>query len=177
VKSKSCLALLALMVLAVAAAPAASDVHEDDPFDRLASLMQQAERHLREGRTGPPVQGVQAQVVSELDELIAALESRQQRPGGSAGAGARQEGAQQTGRAEPGGVSEATGPPAEESSEPEGQWRGEAPREGAPTGEAWRAALPPSERQKVEQAFRERRLPLRYRDLIEKYSRSLANEE
>jgi hypothetical protein len=67
--------------------------------------------------------------------------------------------------------------PAQESTVPGGQWSGQAPGGLGHIEQGWMAALPPAEREKVRQAFKAGRLPPRYQQLIEQYSRALSAGE
>ena len=153
----------------------ASEDEDAVVFFPLIPRMSTAEKELAHGNTGQETRAIQHEIVAMMDSLIAALEKQQ---GAASATGTGQQAAQEGTAGRPGPPSaEAKGRPADESFMPTGQWEGEIEGAEASAQGAWAGALPPLERQKVEQAFKEARLPARYLQLIEQYSLSLAGEE
>ncbi len=142
------------------------------PLAQVASLMDYAAGRLDVGDTGRRVQTRQGEIVDLLDKLIEQQQQREQQGGGSASAN---RGGQQGQRGQG-----ASGPPMQGRDVSEvdpGQGQiGEL--HGAPAaqpGEMW-GKLPPAQREKILQSLRDR-FPSRYRQLVEQYYRSLAEEK
>jgi hypothetical protein len=138
----------------------------------VSSVMQYVAQRLSAQDADANVRDRQQQILDMLDKLIAEQE-QQERESQARGMQARARG--QQGRGPSDGSIPAS--PAERSEESSGQGRiGEL--HGAPKarpGEAW-GQLPPAEREKILQSLRER-FPSRYRQLVEQYYRSLAEEK
>lgn len=114
----------------------------------------------------------QERIIDLLDKLIEQREQQEQQNRGKGGQGGQQ-GQPQGGQAQGMPQSppdESTAPPTTEADM--GELHG-APK--ADPGEAW-GKLPPAERERILQAIRER-YPSRYRQLVEQYYRSLAEEQ
>lgn len=136
-------------------------------LDEVSELMDYAATRLKVTDTRKKVRGRQSDVIALLDKLIEETEQRekqqQQQGGGSSRRSGRQSGSPRGGR--------------DQSSTPGGAGRigdlHDAPQ--ANPGEMW-GKLPPSERDAILQSLRER-FPSRYRQLVEQYYRSLAEQK
>jgi len=172
-------ALAALALGAGGAPPAEAPVQQArprGPLQDVGARMEGVQDRLDKEDTGDAVRAEQKEIVARLDAIIELLQKQ-----AAAQAGGRQgrEGQPgQTAQAVPGPARGAQPEkPAERSTMPPGEWEGRAPgAEGGLEG-GWMANLPPAEREKVQQAFKEGRLPMRYQGLIQAYSRRLAEEQ
>jgi len=134
---------------------------ERGTLDEVATLMTYAADRLKAADTTQRVRDRQERIVALLDELIKQAEQTEQSQRGVGG-----------------GLPKSTpGRPAQASRAPQGPGRigdlHEAPA--AHPGEAW-GRLPPAERERILQSLRER-FPSRYRQLVEQYYRSLAEQK
>ena len=161
-------AVIALLIWVPAAA--VGDV-SDAPYEWLTTAMRDAETSLRAGKTGKQVQGLEQEIIDELDVLIATHE--------------RQEAAEvramavrgKADKEQPGGDTSKPVKPAEESVLPPGVWRGRVTGEAQAAAGTWLPELPPAEREKIADTFGAGRLPAHYRELLRHYSRRLAESE
>ncbi len=135
---------------------------ESGTLDEVADVMGYSAARLKAADAGERVKTQQAEAVALLDKLIRSCENdeqqqqrRQQRSGRS---GPRKP--KEISKDEPGGP---TGPGDQHA----------APK--ADPGEMW-GKLPPAEREKILQSLRDR-FPSRYRQLVEQYYRSMAEEK
>ncbi|HUU94569.1 MAG TPA: hypothetical protein VM487_02430 [Phycisphaerae bacterium] len=134
---------------------------EQGTLEEVATLMTYAADRLKAADATQRVRDRQERVVALLDNLIKEAEQREQSQSGAGG----------------GLPKSAPGQPAPASRAPQGPGRvgdlHEAPA--ANPGEAW-GRLPPAERERILQSLRER-FPSRYRQLVEQYYRSLAEQK
>lgn len=145
---------------------------EQGNLEEVAGYMGYSATRLKASDAAQRVRETQDQAVALLNKLIKEAEEREKSQcqsggkGRSSGRGGRKGASNNTPRA-----------PAEESSAPPGAGRvGDLHAAGkADPGEMW-GKLPPAEREKVLQALRER-FPSRYRQLVEQYYRSLAEQK
>jgi len=144
------------------------------PLLELAKRMDAIERLIARTRTGQPTQEKQEQVLSEIDRLIALMREKEQ-GGGGQGQGQGQgnkpgQGGNPSGNRQSGG-------PANQSQLQPGEGRmgemAEGPR--GPTSEEW-GNLEDREREEAIQFLREK-FPTRYREIIERYYRAIAEED
>lgn len=146
---------------------------EPDSLDQVATLMEYVQTRLTVPDTTQRVQQREEQIVALLDKLIEKAEQQEKQCGG--GGSAKAAGEPLPGG--PGGQGQQGQQAAEESYESSGQGRiGDL--HGAPRvdpGEMW-GKLPPEQRERILQTLRER-YPSRYRQLVEQYFRSLAEEK
>ncbi|MBU0640912.1 MAG: hypothetical protein KKB50_18765 [Planctomycetes bacterium] len=135
-----------------------------EELDEIARLLKYAAERLKASDGAEKVQERQRRAVALLDKLIEEEERKENKQCG---------GGQQRGRA----PEQAPRRGAEKSEAPDGAGRiGDLHGvEQADPGEMW-GKLPPAEREKVLQSLRER-YPSRYRQLVEQYYRSLAEEK
>jgi hypothetical protein len=142
------------------------------PLLELAKRMETIERLIRRTKTDEPTQERQRQVVVALDKLIELLREKEQsgQGGGQGGQG------QKPGKSGKAGGQRSSSP-ARESTLPGGDGRVGPLAEGAngPVSDQW-GELPARERDEAIQFLRER-FPSRYREIIERYYRALAEEE
>ena len=139
------------------------------PLLELAKRMETIERLIRRSRTGKETQKRQEQVVVEIDRLIELMREKEKQGGGSCDKpGAPKEGPPKPGdpKGGKGGAKESKLAPGETK---EGSLA-EAPRRA--DQDAW-SELKPKERERAAQFLRER-FPSRYRELIERYYRGVA---
>ncbi len=143
---------------------------EKGTLDEVATVMQYVADRLRTVDTTERVTKRQEDVLALLDKLIQEEEQKEQSQKGQGGQrqARRDKGKQQ-------GGPQTT--PKEESDAPEGGDGSmdlhSAPR--ATPGESW-GQLPPAERERILQSIKER-FPSRYRQLVEQYYRSLAEQK
>jgi len=140
-------------------------------LDQVAELMNYSAARLRVADGTERVRERQAEAVALLDKLIEEAQQREQQSkcgGGKGGKG---------GKGQKHGATPSPKQGAEESNAPEGAGQiGDlhgAPK--ADPGEMW-GKLPPAERERILQSLRDR-FPSRYRQLVEQYYRSLAEEK
>ena len=141
------------------------------PLLELAKRMETIERLIRRSSTGKETQKRQEQVVVEIDRLIELMREKEQQGGGSCDKpGAPKPGQPKAKPGDPkgekGGAKESKLAPGETK---EGELA-EAPRRA--DQDAW-SELKPKERERAAQFLRER-FPSRYRELIERYYRGVA---
>ncbi len=142
---------------------------EQGNLAEVSSLLSYAFARLHVADATPRVRERQDQAVALLDKLIKEAEDREKSQCGGGGSGGGQ------GQKSPG-----TTPPkggADQSSAPEGAGRiGDLHSvDKANPGEMW-GKMPPAEREKILQSLRDR-FPSRYRQLVEQYYRSLAEQK
>ncbi len=75
----------------------------ENPLERLAGRMRDAEISLRSARLGPPTQKLQQEIIADLDQLIADQEKKCQGGGQPKPNGSSKQGGQKPGGAKPGG--------------------------------------------------------------------------
>ncbi len=143
---------------------------EPGSLDEAAGVMNYIADRLAAQDVTERVQSRQDEVVALLDKLIEQMQQQEQQgQGGGSGGGPSQQ---------QGGPGQAAGPmtPRQQSDAPEGAGEvGELRRAAtADPGEMW-GKLPPAERERILQNIRAR-FPSRYRQLVEQYYRSLAEE-
>lgn len=143
------------------------------PLLELAKRMETIERLLRRTRTDDRTQDRQREVVVALDKLIELMrekESSGSGQGGGQGGGKPGQGGRANGNQRSSG-------PAQESTLPQGAGREGPLTEGVngPASDSW-GDLPDRERDEAVQFLRER-FPSRYREIIERYYRALAEED
>lgn len=138
---------------------------ERGTLGEVADVMGYSAGRLKAADAGERVRTRQDEVVALLDKLIKDTEQQEQQQGGGRG---RQSGSQrqrtpraplEQSRATPGG----SAPPGEQHAAP-----------AADPGQMW-GKLPPAERERILQSLRDR-FPSRYRQLVEQYYRSMAEE-
>ncbi|RMF75512.1 MAG: hypothetical protein D6744_13410 [Planctomycetota bacterium] len=142
---------------------------ESGTLGEVATIMDYVADHLKVANARDNVQRRQQEILDLLDRLIEQQQQKEQQSGG---------GGRRGGRPQDGRPSQATpSNPRDESQAPEGSGRiGDL--HAAPSvdpGEVW-GELPPAERERILQAIRER-YPSRYRQIVEQYYRSLAEEK
>jgi len=147
-------------------APAA----REDSYVRLAGTMTTAATMLEGGTTGPATTEVQADVVRQLDALIALHEQA-----GSGGRSVQGEGEPRSQK--PSGATGAPLKPAEESVLGPSGWAPGASRAAIDDAGTWLPGLPPAEQKKVTETFSAGKLPPRYREVLRQYNRRLAEQE
>jgi tetratricopeptide (TPR) repeat protein len=134
---------------------------EQGTLEEVATLMTYAADRLKAADATQRVRDRQERIVALLDDLIKEAEQREQSQSSTGG----------------GLPKSAPGQPARASRAPQGPGRvgdlHEVPA--ASPGEAW-GRLPPAERERILQSLRER-FPSRYRQLVEQYYRSLAEQK
>lgn len=139
---------------------------ERGTLEEVASVMDYVADRLDAADGAERVRSRQEEIVAMLDRLIDELEQQEQQSGG-------QGGRSQSGQRRPGASPQA---PLEQSKVAPGQGEigelHEMPE--ATPGEIW-GKLPPAEREKILQSIRER-FPSRYRQIVEQYYRSLAED-
>ena len=142
------------------------------PLLEIAKRMEAIEGMLDRARTGEPTREKQAEVVAALDRLIELMREKECGGGGGGGGGGQKPG--QGGK--PGGTGQPSGPAAN-SSLPGGEGGVGALTEGprGPTSDAW-GNLRDRDRDEAVQFLRER-FPARYREIIERYYRGLAESD
>ncbi len=141
---------------------------EQGTLGEVAQVMDFVADRLRVADEGARLRHEQERIVALLDKLIQEHEQREAKGGGKC---------KQGGRRAQGDPARAGDRPRENSVAPGGAGR-VGDLHGAPEarpGEAW-GRLPPAERQRILQSIRER-FPSRYRELVEQYYRSLAEEK
>lgn len=140
---------------------------ETGTLDEVATVMDYVADRLTVVDVGDRVRKRQDQILDLLDKLIEEAEQREKGQGGGGG--------QRAGAPKPG---QSPRKPAEKSEAPEASGSAEHNLHAAPKispGESW-GNLPPTEREKILQSLRER-FPSRYRQLVEQYYRSLAEQK
>jgi hypothetical protein len=130
---------------------------KEDSLDHIARRMEDIERRLGLGRTGPRVREVEKGVIESLDKLIKELEEQQQQQQGG------------------GGNNIQSSSPAQDSRIIGGKGPGEVVKRNIGSESGW-GNLPPKERERALQEIG-REFPAHYRDVIEQYFRKLASEE
>ena len=142
---------------------------ESGTLGEVATIMDFVADHLKVADARQRVQDRQQEILDLLDKLIEQEQQKEQQGGGGGRGGQPREGGQ------PSGAPPSS--PREESEAPEGGGRiGDL--HAAPDvdpSEMW-GKLPPAERERILQAIRER-YPSRYRQIVEQYYRSLAEEK
>ncbi|HBP23665.1 MAG TPA: hypothetical protein DEA08_38545 [Planctomycetes bacterium] len=145
------------------------------PLLELAKRMETIERLIRRTRTGKGTQKRQEQVVAQIDKLIELMREKEKKGGGSCDKPGQKK---KPGQCDKPGTPK--GPPkqgAKKSTLPGGDGKEgelhEASR--AADQDGW-ASMKKKEREKVEQ-FLKQRFPTRYRELIEKYFRGVAEAD
>ena len=140
--------------------------------------METIERMIRRSETGQPTRKRQEEVILTLDKLIELMREKEQSGGGKGQGQGQGKGGQQPGPGgpTPGGTQQPGGP-AQQSQLPGGPSREGPLAEGRrdPTGEEW-GNLRDAEREEAAQFLRER-FPARYREILERYYRALAEED
>lgn len=140
-------------------------------LDQVAELMNYSAARLRVADGTERVRERQAEAVALLDKLIEEAQQREQQSKCSGGKGGK------GGKGQKRGATPNPRQGAEESSAPQGAGK-VGDLHGAPKadpGEMW-GKLPPAERERILQSLRDR-FPSRYRQLVEQYYRSLAEEK
>lgn len=139
-------------------------------LDEAADTMEYVADRLGAASVAERVVQRQERVIELLDQLINDMQQQEQQAAAASASGAQPDGGQRPARGAP-------TRPLEESRAPEGAGQiGELhglPR--ARPGEAW-GKLPPAERERILQTIRER-YPSRYRELVEQYYRTLAEDQ
>ena len=136
-------------------------------LEEAAAVMGYSAARLRVTDTSPRVRERQDQVITLLDQLIREAEELEKRRQQGGGAG-------RSARGDPGRPRS----PAEQSQLPgaaPGRIGAQHAAPPADPGEMW-GRLPPAERERILQSLRDR-FPSRYRQLVEQYYRSLAEEK
>ncbi|MFO0838263.1 MAG: hypothetical protein U1D55_07015 [Phycisphaerae bacterium] len=153
-----------------------TDRRERGTLEEVAQVMSYVAQRLRVADARPRVRTRQGEIVEMLDKMIKESEQREQQQRAAAAARAARGGAgQKGGKKQPGAH---PGRPAEESEATPG---GAAPppnlraAQTANPGEMW-GKLPPAERERILQSLKDR-FPSRYRQLVEQYYRSLAEDK
>ena len=141
------------------------------PLLELAKRMETIERLIRRSKTGKNTQKRQEQVVVAIDKLIEMMREKEQKGGGGE---CKKPGAPKPGAKKPGSPKGNKKGGAKESKLPGGETTegdlAEAPRRA--DQDAW-SELKPKERERAAQFLKER-FPSRYRELIERYYRGIA---
>ncbi len=142
------------------------------PLLELAKRMETIQRLIRRTKTDDRTQDRQREVVVALDKLIELMREKENQGGGQGGGQGGKPG--QGGNAN--GNQRSSGP-AQESTLPQGEGREGPLTEGVngPASDSW-GDLPDREREEAVQFLRER-FPSRYREIIERYYRALAEED
>lgn len=142
-----------------------------ESLDEVARLMGYAAARLHVRDREPRVRERQEEAIRLLDRLIQEMEQQEQQSGSGKGGARPGSGKKKS------GTPQQPNAPAEESSAPDGGARiGDlhgAPK--ADPADMW-GKLPAAEREKILQSLRER-FPSRYRQLVEQYYRSLAEQK
>jgi hypothetical protein len=143
------------------------------PLLELAKRMETIERLLRRSHTDTPTQDRQKQVVVALDRLIELMREKEQ---GGGGGGQGGQGGQGGKGGQPNG-NRRSGGPAQGSTLPGGDSHVGDLAEGVhgPVSDSW-GDMAPREREQAEQTLQER-FPSRYREIIERYYKALAEED
>ena len=138
--------------------------------------MDAIKRMLNKTETGDNTQDKQEQVVAELNRLIEMMRQKEQGGGGD-GQGGGQQGGQQQGQGGNAQGNQQSGGPAQGSTLPGGESRVGDLAEGrrAANSDQW-GNLRDKEREEAVQFLREK-FPTRYREIIERYYRALAEED
>ena len=132
---------------------------EEESLDHISRQMDDIQRRLDLGRTGPKVRKIEDDVVAALDKMIEELEKQQQQQsGGGAGAGNLR-----------------SSSPAPDSRILGGRGPGDVDRKNIGSKSGW-GDLPPKQRQEALQQIG-KDFPSHYREVIEQYFRKLAGEE
>ena len=129
---------------------------KDESLDHISRLMEDVERRLDLGRTGPKTRKVEDDVVALLDKLIEELEKQQQQQSGAGGGGQSSN-------------------PAPDSRILTGKGQGDVDRKNIGSSSGW-GDLPPKKRQEALQQIG-KDFPAHYREVIEQYFRKLAAED
>lgn len=135
---------------------------EEESLDHISRRMEDIGRRLDLGRSDQKVREIEEGVVASLDKLIKDLEDEAKK---------RQQ--QQQSSAQSGG-SRNPSKPAEESMPAQGKGPGDVARKELAAGDGW-GNLSPQQRQEVLQQVT-KEFPAHYRDVIEQYFRTLADE-
>jgi hypothetical protein len=131
----------------------------EDSLEHIAMRMEDIQRRLRLGRSGPKVRTVENGVITSLDKLIKELEDKQQQQQQMQAAdGQNMQPSQAAPRSAPMG----------------GKGRGEVAKRNIGSQSGW-GNLPPKQRDEAMQQIG-REFPSHYRDVIEQYFRKLATE-
>lgn len=141
-------------------------------LDEVALTMRYVRTRLDVPDTSQRVRDREQNIIDLLDKLIE--QAKQQEKKGGGGGGGRAGGEPQPGR----GQADKPSQPAQDSTDRSAQGPLDSDLHAAPRiepGEVW-GKLPPDERERILQAIRER-FPSRYRELVEQYYRSLAEEK
>jgi hypothetical protein len=133
---------------------------KDDSLDHVSRLMDDVNRRLDLGRTGPKVRKVEDDIVASLDKLIEEMEKQQQQQQGGGGAGSG---------------SQRSSSPAQDSRILGGRGPGDVDRKNIGSKSGW-GDLPPKQRQEALQQIG-KDFPSHYREVIEQYFRKLAGDE
>lgn len=146
----------------------------DAPLEKIERLMQYVATRLEAIDTSERTRERQQQIIDLLDAMIEEEEQKEQsQSSSSSSSGQQQQSGEQSGQQQAQGGAQ----PADRSDERGGPGQigdlNDAPL--ANPGDKW-GELPPDERERILQDLRER-YPTRYRQLVEQYYRSLAEEE
>lgn len=141
---------------------------ERGTLGEVASVMDYVADRLDAEDGADRVRERQEEIVAMLDKLIEQLEQQEQQQGG--GKGSRQRGGSKEGNASPQNPLETS-----KVNPGAGQVGDLHDMPDATPGEIW-GKLPPAEREKILQSIRER-FPSRYRQIVEQYYRSLAEDK
>ena len=136
---------------------------EEESLDHIARRMEDIGRRLDLGRSDQKVREIEDGVVASLDKLIKQLEDEAQK---------RQQ--QQASSAQSGGNKNPS-KPAQDSMPADGKGAGDVTKKEVVAGEGW-GNLSPKQRQEVLQQVT-KEFPAHYREVIEQYFRTLADEE
>ncbi|REK09426.1 MAG: hypothetical protein DWQ37_18485 [Planctomycetota bacterium] len=137
---------------------------KEDSLDHIARRMEDIERRLDLGRSGPKVREVEDGVIASLDKLIDEME-KQQQAAAAAAAAARGQG---------GGSQPMPIQPLPDSMPMGGKGEGKVADKPIGNKSGW-GDLPPRERQEALQQIG-KEFPAHYRDMVEQYFRKLASE-
>ena len=129
---------------------------KNESLDHISRMMEDVERRLDLGRTGPKTRKVEDDVVAALDKMIEELEKQQQQQSGS-GSGSNQ-----------------SSNPAPDSRIMGGKGPGDVDKKNIGSKTGW-GDLPPKQRQEALQQIG-KDFPSHYREVIEQYFRKLAGE-
>lgn len=141
---------------------------EKGTVGEVADVMQYVADRVRVEDASDPVKQRQEEILAMLDKLIEENKQKEQQGGGGSG--------RQSAKGAPGGPSQPNTPRDTSEAPPAGP--GSQNLHGAPDAQpsqSW-GKLPPAERDKILQRIRER-FPSRYRQLVEQYYRSMAEDK
>jgi hypothetical protein len=131
--------------------------YEEDSLDEVSRIMDSVRVRLGHGRAGKKVRNEESLVVKKLDKMIEELEKRQQQAQGQGAAGGLQ-----------------SNSPAADSALAGGKGAGDIDRRNLDKDANW-GDLPPKDREQALQQLGHD-FPSHYRDIVEEYFRSLAQE-